>query len=101
MLRAIVERNGIDHLFDGVFSAEDVGVYKPHPKVYSLAVERLSLDRRAISFQSANAWDAHAASVFGMHVVWCNRYGQCPEQLPGKPDFEIKTLAELPAIVAA
>jgi 2-haloacid dehalogenase len=101
MLRAIVERNGIAHLLDGVFSAEDVGVYKPHAEVYNLAVEQLRLDRSAISFQSANAWDAHAASVFGMHVVWCNRNGQCPERLPGKPDYEVKTLAELPAILAA
>jgi 2-haloacid dehalogenase len=99
MLRAIVEHNDIDDLIDGVFSVEDVGVYKPHPKVYSLAAERLGLDRHAISFQSANAWDAYAASAFGMRVVWCNRYGQRPERLPGKPDFEVKTLSELLAIV--
>jgi 2-haloacid dehalogenase len=36
-----------------------------------------------------------------MRVVWCNRYGQGPERLPGKPDREIKTLAELPALLGA
>jgi 2-haloacid dehalogenase len=35
-----------------------------------------------------------------MRVVWCNRYGQRPERLPGKPDGEITTLAELPDLVA-
>ena len=53
----------------------------------------------AISFQSSNAWDAHGASDFGMRVVWCNRYGQRRERLPGSPDFEIRTLAELPALL--
>jgi 2-haloacid dehalogenase len=101
MLQAIVEYNGIDHLLDGVFSVQEAGVYKPHPRVYRLAAERLGLDRSAISFQSANAWDAYAASAFGMRVVWCNRYGQRRERLPGKPDFEVKTLDELPAIVGA
>jgi 2-haloacid dehalogenase len=55
----------------------------------------------AISFQSANAWDAYAASAFGMRAVWCNRYGQRRERLPGKPDREIASLAELPALVGA
>jgi len=101
MLQALVEHNGIGDLLDGVFSVEEVGVYKPHPKVYSLAAERLGLDRRAIAFQSANAWDAYAASSFGMRVVWCNRYGQRPERLPGKPDFEVKNLSELLPLVGA
>jgi 2-haloacid dehalogenase len=36
-----------------------------------------------------------------MRVVWCNRYGQRPERLPGAPDREVKSLAELPALVRA
>jgi 2-haloacid dehalogenase len=32
--------------------------------------------------------------------VWCNRYGQRPERLPGKPDRMVRSLAELPALVA-
>jgi 2-haloacid dehalogenase len=34
-----------------------------------------------------------------MRVLWCNRYGQRRERLPGAPDFEIRTLAELPALL--
>jgi 2-haloacid dehalogenase len=36
-----------------------------------------------------------------MKVVWCNRYGQRRERLPGAPDREVKSLAELPALVGA
>jgi 2-haloacid dehalogenase len=36
-----------------------------------------------------------------MQVVWCNRYRQWRERLPGEPDCEITTLAELSALVGA
>ena len=78
-----------------------VCVFKTHPKVYQYALDSLDLEASAISFQSSNAWDAYAASAFGMRVVWCNRYGQPPERLPGKPDCEITSLAELPTLVGA
>jgi 2-haloacid dehalogenase len=99
MLAAAVANAGIGELLDAVLSVEEAQVYKTHPKVYQLAVDRLGIERSAISFQSSNAWDAHAASDFGMRVVWCNRYGQRRERLPGAPDREIRTLAELPALV--
>jgi 2-haloacid dehalogenase len=101
MLEAAVKGNRLEHLLDLVLSIEEVGVYKTHPSVYRLAVERLGVPASAISFQSSNAWDAYAASAFGMRVVWCNRYGQRPERLPGSPDFEVRTLSELPALLGA
>jgi 2-haloacid dehalogenase len=100
MLSAAVQGAKIGHLLDAVLSVEEVGVYKPHPRVYRLAVDRLGIAANALAFASANAWDAYAASAFGMRVVWCNRYTQRPERLPGNPDYVIKSLAELPALVA-
>ncbi|EFI53072.1 haloacid dehalogenase type II [Afipia sp. 1NLS2] len=101
MLEAAVQHARISHLIDAVLSVEEVGIYKPHPKVYQLAVDRLALEPTAIAFQSSNAWDAYAASAFGMRVVWCNRNAQRPEHLPGKPDRVVTTLAELPGILGA
>jgi 2-haloacid dehalogenase len=99
MLASAAEGAGIASLFDAVLSVEEVGVYKPSPKVYQLAVDRLGLPAGAIAFQSSNAWDAHAASAFGMRVAWCNRYRQRRERLPGAPDRQIESLAELPALL--
>jgi 2-haloacid dehalogenase len=101
MLNAAVKAARLDDLLDAVLSVEDVGVYKPHPKVYQLAVDRFGIPAGAIAFQSSNAWDAYAASAFGMQTVWCNRYGQRPERLPGSPDRMIKSLAELPDLFRA
>jgi 2-haloacid dehalogenase len=99
MLDAVVKATGLDALLDAVLSVEEAGVYKPHPKVYQLAVDRLGVPAAAIAFQSSNAWDAYAASAFGMQVVWCNRYGARPERLPGTPDRVVTTLAELPRLL--
>ena len=99
MLDAVVQASGLSTHIDAVLSVEAVGVYKPHPKVYQLAVDRLGIAAAAIAFQSSNAWDAYAASAFGMQVVWCNRYGQQPERLPGRPDRTVQSLSELPALV--
>ena len=101
MLDAVVANAGIGDLLDHVLSIEEVGVYKTHPKVYQLAVDRLSVPPEAILFQSSNAWDAFAASAFGLRVVWCNRYGQRSERLPGRPDREIRTLVELPPLLGS
>jgi 2-haloacid dehalogenase len=100
MLATLVERAGLADAFDAVLSADAVGVFKTHPRVYRYALDSLALPAKAISFQSSNAWDAYGASDFGMRVVWCNRYGQRPERLPGAPDAEVRTLAELPALLA-
>ena len=99
MLADAVAGSRLGHLIDHVISVEEAGVFKTHPGVYQSALDRLSVPAAEIAFQSSNAWDAHAASAFGMRVVWCNRYGQRRERLPGTPDREIKTLAELPALL--
>lgn len=99
MLHSAVHGTGIAEWIDAVLSVETVGIYKPHPSVYRMAPEALALDAGEIAFVSANAWDAHGASAFGLKVIWCNRYGQARERLPGAADAEVSTLAEIPRLL--
>jgi 2-haloacid dehalogenase len=99
MLAAAVKSAGIGDLLDHVISVEDCGIYKPHPSVYALATKRLDLDAARIGFVSSNAWDAAGASLQGFKVVWINRAGAKPERLPGTAAGEIKSLADLPALL--
>jgi 2-haloacid dehalogenase len=101
MLKAAIDGAGLADLLDPVLSIEDVGIYKPHPKVYQLAVDRLGVAASEIAFLSSNGWDAYAAAAFGLRAVWCNRYNQPPERLPGSPEREIRSLAELPGLLLA
>lgn len=101
MLASAIRAAGLEPLFDAVLSVDAVSVFKTHPRAYQYALDSLGLAAPRICFQSSNGWDAYAASDFGMRVVWCNRYGQKPERLPGAPDHEIRSLAELPDLIAA
>ncbi|MDH3713639.1 MAG: haloacid dehalogenase type II [Gammaproteobacteria bacterium] len=95
MLGVAVASAEIADLLDEVLSVEDVGIYKPDPRVYQLAVDRLQITPEQISFQSSNAWDAVGAAAFGFKVAWVNRFAQHRERLPAQPQAEIRTLAEL------
>lgn len=101
MLAAVVRNARLGDLLDHVLSVEEAGVYKPHARVYQLAVDRLAVPAREIAFISSNGWDAWAASAFGMRAIWCNRQSQTRERLPGDPDREIHFLSELPTLVIA
>lgn len=100
MLDAAVRGAGLHEMLDAVLSADAVKVFKTDPRVYEYCLQHLGVQATQVSFQSSNAWDAYAASAFGMRVVWCNRYEQRRERLPGAPDHEVRNLAELPALLA-
>jgi 2-haloacid dehalogenase len=101
MLAAAVEKAGLDELLDAVLSVEELGVFKPHPSVYQLAVHHLDVPPHQIAFQSSNAWDVHGAACFGLRPVWINRFGAPDERLPGHAEHELRDLSELPALFGA
>ena len=99
MLEAAVNNSGLEELIPKIFSVEQVGIFKPDPRVYQIAADELNVKPGDIVFQSSNAWDAAGAASFGFKVAWINRFGQSPERLPGRPDVEIKDLTELPGLL--
>jgi 2-haloacid dehalogenase len=99
MLQSAVEAAGVAALLDEVLSVEAVGIYKPHPRVYQLAVDRLGVPARRICFLSSNGWDIAGAAQFGFRAVWINRAGEPRERLPAGPELELPDLGALPQIV--
>jgi 2-haloacid dehalogenase len=99
MLEAGARSAGIEALLDAILTVEDVGIYKPHPKVYQLAVDRLAIPPDQIAFQSSNAWDVSGAATFGLRAVWINRLDVPPERLPGAAEHELSDLSGLPALL--
>jgi len=100
MLEAVVKSSGLEDLAQIILSVEMVGIFKPDPTVYQLAVDRIGVTEAEIVFMSSNAWDAVGATAFGLRVAWINRFAQRPERLPFQPDIEIKTLEELPGLLS-
>ena len=85
MLAAAVESAGLADSLDAVLSVEEVGVFKPHPDVYRLGVDRVGLPAAEMAFHSANAWDAAAPAHFGYRAVWINRFGPAARTHAGDP----------------
>jgi 2-haloacid dehalogenase len=79
MLGDAVRAARLDGLLDVVLSVEEVGIFKPDPRVYQLAADRLGVAPGEILFVSSNAWDAQGALAFGFQVAWCNR-AQGPDE---------------------
>jgi len=93
MLQPLVVESAIAAEVDGILSVDDAGVYKPSPRVYQLAVDRLGLPPNEIAFVSANGWDAAGAKAFGFTTIWINRLGEPTERHAPEPDFIVGSLA--------
>lgn len=100
MLDPLVTSSGLGPLLDAVISVDEAGVYKPSPRVYRLAVERLGVPAQRIGFVSANGWDAAGAKAFGLTTFWINRGGLPVERHAPAPDYVVATLSDVATIAA-
>ncbi len=100
MLEPLVANSGFDRWITDVISVDALHVYKPTPRVYQLACDRLELAPEEIGFVSANCWDACGAKAFGFHVFWINRNGAPVDGLGAPPDHIVKSLADLPRLIS-
>jgi 2-haloacid dehalogenase len=99
MLAAVIEHNGLTAAFDHVISVDEIRIFKPSPRVYRLAPDRLGVAREAIAFVSANAWDVAGARASGLWTCWINRYGSPADELSCAPDATVSGLRELAMLV--
>jgi 2-haloacid dehalogenase len=92
MLESAVRSSGLGAAFDHVLSVDAVGVYKPSPLVYDLAVRAFGLPASEILFVSSNAWDVAGAGAYGFMTCWCNRTNMPADELDVTPDYEVDRL---------
>jgi 2-haloacid dehalogenase len=59
--------------FELVVTGEEAGAYKPDPRPYQLALEKLGLDPARVLFVAGSAHDVGGAARVGMDVYWANR----------------------------
>ncbi len=101
MLEKAAGSTGLTGHLDEIISVEEVGIFKPDPRVYARALHRLGIERAsAIFFVSANPWDAQAAACFGFQVARIDRFELPDEHIPGRPGVLLKSLAQVPEVVS-
>lgn len=80
MLKSATTSAGIDGLLDEIISVDDIKVYKPSPRVYQLAAQRLALATGDIAFVSSNGWDVAGATSAGLTAFWIQRAAAEPAE---------------------
>lgn len=101
MLQAAVESAGLRGIFSHVLSVDTVKIYKPSPRVYELASQKMGVAASAIGFVSSNSWDVIGAKAAGLWTCWVNRSGAPEDELGFLPDARANTLADLTGLIKA
>ncbi|MCV6546096.1 MAG: haloacid dehalogenase type II [Cohaesibacter sp.] len=95
MLKAAVEGNGLQDLFDHVLSVDELRTYKTAKEVYELVGTVFRAFPETVSFQSSNRWDIAGATAYGFRTVWVNRTSQPDEYKDLAPSAQLKDLEGL------
>ena len=98
----ILERAGIAPLFEAVVISDEIGWRKPKPVIFETALDRMGGGLRpadALFVGDRADIDVLGARAVGMASTWINRdAAELPKDIQA-PDFEIRDLAELRAIL--
>ena len=95
LLNELVKSNGLQNLFDDIFSIEEVKIYKPSSKVYDMPIKKYSIKNEEVAFLSANTWDVSGGGNYGFTSIWVNRNKNIFDNLDYKPKNEISGLNQL------
>lgn len=100
--RAKIELLGLSGLVDYVVISEEFGVAKPEPAIFEEALRLAGVaSHEAVFVGDSPEFDIAGAYAAGIPTIWVNPRG---DQWPGpgkEPQFELRTLAELPALVGS
>jgi putative hydrolase of the HAD superfamily len=91
-----IRQSGLEPFFEEVITSEQVGVRKPHPQIYKVAMKRAGakLEESCMIGDNFNA-DIQGALQVGMDHVYFNPEG---ESLAEQVQYEIRHLRELKGI---
>jgi putative hydrolase of the HAD superfamily len=93
---------GIADLFDAIVISGEVGIAKPDATIFALALQKLSVEpEKAWHVGDSLSTDVAGALGAGLTAVWLNRAGVSRKEGDPKPDYEIRSLRELPRLLFA
>lgn len=99
MLLEAATSAGLNMHLDALLSVEDVGVFKPHSKVYDLVCAHFGGTPNDVLFVSSNGWDAAGAAGYGFQTAWVNRAGEPVDRLYAKPHHILSDLTTIPEFI--
>jgi len=86
---------GIGAYFEEILVAGDIGIAKPHPRLFETMLARLSVKpEEAVMLGDSQSKDIQGAQAVGMKAIWVNRKNT-PRRDDITPDLEVKNLEDL------
>jgi 2-haloacid dehalogenase len=96
LAQSLLARAGFDRSFTSVLSCDDIGVSKPHPRVYERAKQLADADPWLVA---AHAWDVAGAMRAGLKGAWVSSAeGVYPTMLQ-PPDVRADDVAEAARLI--
>ena len=87
-------------LVDDLVSAEEAGVYKPHPGIYRHLLATRQTRAASTLLVSANPFDIIGAGAAGLRTAWCRRQPSALfDPWGSRPDHVITGLTQLPSVL--
>lgn len=96
--RSRFARAGVSDYFAGIVISEEVGVQKPEPAVFAIALSHAPGADRAIMVGDNLYSDVQGALNAGIDACWFNFRGMAADP-EVTPTFTVRSLAEIPAIL--
>ncbi|ADU36411.1 HAD family hydrolase [Variovorax paradoxus] len=82
---------GVD--WDVVVTSEEAGFYKPDPRPYRMALDRLGVRASDAAFVAGSGYDMFGTSAVGLRTFWHNRVGLALPNGAPSPEQQAATLA--------
>ncbi len=105
-VQALIDKAGVRGFFDIILTSAAVGVRKPNPRIYQLALRHFGIGPdQAVMVGDTLGADILGARNTGIASVWITRRAETPANHDhldtSVPDAEIAALSELPGLLAA
>lgn len=91
-----IDRIGLRNEFDLIIVSEEVGIKKPNPQIFKMALERLQVHPEECIYVGDHPKnDIEGAGQAGMKTIWMQVNHPWAPEVTIKPNHEIKRLGEL------
>ncbi|RDV12660.1 haloacid dehalogenase type II [Pontibacter diazotrophicus] len=87
--------SGLRKYFEALLSIEEVGMYKPHSRLYNWAIRKMGVSPSESLLVAAHGWDVAGAQWAGWQTAFISRPGQQLYPLAGNPEIVAPDLAQI------
>ena len=94
---SLLERAGVADVMERFLSADDAGIWKPHPDAYGYALRTMEVGASDAMLVASHPWDIDGAARAGLTTAYIDRVGKPYPSHFREADVTVESLADLAA----